>query len=319
MKRPKLLSTLILIASALLLSAASNVTAEGPSEPNQRSKTQPSPQAYSQIASPTMTATLQPTATPTAQAGATYTYNEYKQSSPWGDLPTWLEAIATIGLVVFAFWQMDFVRRSTDSMEAATTAAGKAADTAERALIHAERAWLAFEVVDIQGLDHVRARIERLLPLLREPADSPTIEIIKIRVRYRLNNCGRTPARLIAGDIQFVCANPTSLPQKPAYPHTETPESLMPPGLSATNSKTIDLYPPGFEQFVEGRENLIIFGYVRYRDVVGDPRQEPITHETRFRMECRFPGYVRAGDGKVVFAEPWYFQYTGPEAYNRYT
>jgi len=231
-----------------------------------------------------------------------------------------IEALSTLGLLIFAGWQMVFLRRSTKSMEIATQAAREAADTAERALVHAERAWLAFEVVDIQGGEDVRARIERLLPTLREPADSLTVDIIRMRIRYRFNNCGRTPARLIAGDIQFVCANPTRLNQEPVYQHTESmPESLMPPGLSAINSKTVNLYPPRFEQFVKNSENLIIFGYVRYRDVVGDPRQEPVTHETRFRMECRFPGYVRAPDGKVVFAGPWYFQYAGPNAYNRYT
>ena len=35
-----------------------------------------------------------------------------------GNLPTWLEAIATFGLVVFAFLQVEFVRRTTSATEA---------------------------------------------------------------------------------------------------------------------------------------------------------------------------------------------------------
>jgi hypothetical protein len=309
----------ILIA-VLLLSAASVVASESPSGPNQEAKTQTPTGAHSEVASPARTSNFQPSAAPSPKTGATYIYNQYKYSSQSANLPAWLGAIATVGLVIFAGWQMCFVRRSAVSMEGVTEAARNAADTAERALVHAERAWLAFEVVDMKGWEFVRQRIERLWPSLRETEDSPTLEIVRLRVHYRLDNCGRTPARLIAGDIQLICADPISLPGQPIYADSRAPESLLPPGLSATNSQSVNLYPPRFEQFAKGRESLIIFGYVRYRDVVADPEKESVPHESRFRMECRFPQYARNSQtGKIAFDEPIYFQFAGPEAYNRYT
>src|ERR1700719_3061633 len=103
----------ILIALALLLSAANGGATESPSQPNQRAETQTPAQQHNAIASPTVSALNQSAAVPAAAGGTTNIYNQYKQTSPWGDLPSWLEAIATIGLVIFAFWQMNFVKRST--------------------------------------------------------------------------------------------------------------------------------------------------------------------------------------------------------------
>jgi hypothetical protein len=228
-----------------LLNGAKGESTETPKpQPKQSPSSEAKPQSSDQISSPTVAASIQSETTPTATICCAKTEAYYYPPKDSWDWPGIVEAISTLGLLLFAGWQMGFVRQSTKSMNVAAMAAREAADTAERALSHAERAWLAFEIVDIQGLNYVRARIERLFPTLREPVDSPTVEIIKMRVSYRLNNCGRTPARLVAEDIQFICADPTSLPQEPVYSRKEAPESLMPPGLSATNSRTVDLYPP---------------------------------------------------------------------------
>jgi hypothetical protein len=130
---------LILIASALLLSGARNVTAEGPSEPDQRSQTETPAQDHDALASPSPTIINQPAPQPTPNAGATYIYNQYKQSSPLGDLPTWLEAIATILLVIFAGRQMQFVSRSTTATENAANAASENAKAAKDAAVATER------------------------------------------------------------------------------------------------------------------------------------------------------------------------------------
>jgi hypothetical protein len=129
----------ILITSALLLSGARDATAESPSQPNQRSQTETQAQQHYAVASPAPAIVNQPSPKPTANTGATYIYNQYKQASPLGDFPTWLEAIATILLVIFAGRQMRFVRRSTQATENAAKAASDNAQAARDAAIATER------------------------------------------------------------------------------------------------------------------------------------------------------------------------------------
>jgi hypothetical protein len=132
MKHSNTWYALILIASALLLSAANGASAESPSQPNQRTQTQTPAQRHNAIASPTASALNQSATVETTGTGATYIYNQYKQSSPWGDFPTWLEAIATILLVVFAYRQIDFVRASAQAASDNAKAAKDAAIATER-------------------------------------------------------------------------------------------------------------------------------------------------------------------------------------------
>lgn len=123
MKQSNTWYALILIASALLLNAARSATAESPSQQNQGRQAETSAQEHNAIADPTASTINQQTSKPTPTSGATYIYNQYQQSSPWGDFPTWLEAIASIGLAIFAFWQINFVKRTTTASENAAEAA----------------------------------------------------------------------------------------------------------------------------------------------------------------------------------------------------
>lgn len=307
---------MILIALALLLAAVRGEGAKTPKpQPEQSTSSETKPYGGGEISGPPKPALMQPRPTATTTPCSNHTENYYYPTETLWNWPGIIEALSTLGLLVFAGWQMCFLRQSIKAMEAATTAAREAADTAERALILAERAWVAFEVVGIEGLEQVRTGIER-----RSLFNPETVDVITIAVSYRFNNCGKTPARLIVGDVQFKNANPASLPSIPVYsPRVEMPELLIPPGPSAINSKRVELYPPQFKQFIEGNEKLIIFGYVNYRDVVSDPRKEPIIHKTHFRMECRFPGYINTPDGKVAYLGPWFFEYDGPVAYNQFT
>jgi hypothetical protein len=140
------LSLLSLALLALYLSAR-NVAAEGPSQPNQSTQTQTPAEEHSSVPSTSISPTYQPTAAPTPHYGTTYIYNEYYQTGPLGNLPTWLEAIATIGLLVFAGWEVDYVRRSTAATEIASKAASDnaiaAKDAAEATKRYAEVAKLA--------------------------------------------------------------------------------------------------------------------------------------------------------------------------------
>ncbi len=207
-------------------------------------------------------------------------------------------------------------RIAADAAKMAAEAAKQSAELAQTQLTQAERAWIAFEVTGLKGIEHVTDRIRKLHPSLREPENSPTVEIVILRLEYRFNNCGRTPARLVAGSIDFVCNKPSDL-SVPRYRDMRPLESLLPPGPASTLSIDIKMFPPRFEQFVTGSEALIVFGFIRYYDIVaiGDKA----LHESRFRMECRFPGYVLGNEGQVIIHEPLCFAYAGPEAYNRHT
>jgi len=59
----------------------------------------------------------------TAERGGTQTHNHDVQSSDGWNWPGWLQAGATLGLLIFAGWQMCFVRRSTKATEDAANAA----------------------------------------------------------------------------------------------------------------------------------------------------------------------------------------------------
>ena len=124
------MSASILIVSALLLSGARNVTAKSPSQPNQ--STQTPTEEHSSVPSPSVSPLNQPTAAATAKPTATYIYNQYKQASPWGNVPTWLEAIATILLVIFA-------GRQLSSVKGAANAARDNADAAKDAAVSTKR------------------------------------------------------------------------------------------------------------------------------------------------------------------------------------
>ena len=120
----------------------------------------------------------------------------------------------------------------------------------------------------------------------------------------------------MSGSVQFVCADPNALPREPVYPLQAMPDSLLPQGYSPTNSLLVQLFPPQFRNFVTGRETLILFGFVQYGDIIGQGADS--IHESRFRMECRFPGYISMPNGEIA-PEPLYFTVAGPEAYNRYS
>jgi hypothetical protein len=173
MKFSKPLCALILIVSALLVSAACGASAESPSQPNQSTQTQTPAQQHNAIASPTASALNQSPAVPTGSASATYIYNQYKQSSRWGNVPAWLEAIATIGLLFFAGWQMSLIK----------AAAVAARDNAEAAKLQAQAAVKTFQLA-------VRARIE-VHPTVALESASRTLTVY-----FEILNQGETAAKI---------------------------------------------------------------------------------------------------------------------------
>src|ERR1700683_343706 len=99
MKLSKLLSALILIVLALLLGAARNITTEIKTSADQ----------HNPVASPSIPAFVQPPRESSTQSREAVIKNQRSETGPSGDdLPAWLQAISTILLVGFAFWQMRF-------------------------------------------------------------------------------------------------------------------------------------------------------------------------------------------------------------------
>jgi hypothetical protein len=70
-----------------------------------------------------------------SEQGDTYTYNYYPYPQQGGDFAIWAQAGATVGLLLFAAFQMHFIRRSTAATEKAANAAR---DNAEAARVAAE-------------------------------------------------------------------------------------------------------------------------------------------------------------------------------------
>jgi hypothetical protein len=114
------------IPSALLLNGVGTLRTESPIQLNQGNQTQNRAQQHDATADLSASVVQQPTAARAASSGGTYIHNQYKQSRLLGDFPTWLEAIATLLLVIFARRQMRFFRRSTDATEKAAEATRRA-------------------------------------------------------------------------------------------------------------------------------------------------------------------------------------------------
>jgi hypothetical protein len=139
MKLIKPLSVLILITSALLLSAANKNSETPKAQPNQNAHAQSPTQQHSPPSDLPVTATLQVTGTPTASHRESNTYNYYYPAKDGWNWSGIIEAVATLGLLGFALWQMDFVRRSTKATETAAQAASDNAKAAKDAAIATER------------------------------------------------------------------------------------------------------------------------------------------------------------------------------------
>jgi hypothetical protein len=190
MKHSSTWFALILILSALLLSTARNATAESPSQPNQSAQTETSAQQHDAVANPAATTLNQQTTKPAASSGTTNIYNQYQQSSPWGDFPTWLEAVASIGLVIFAYWQINFVKRTTTASEDAAKAARDAV-IATQQYVELTKDLAA---TTKQSVDLARLSLSTERPYITVTPVNIVPTTVGARVNFTLRNEGRTPA-----------------------------------------------------------------------------------------------------------------------------
>lgn len=118
------LSLAIIIVSALLLTAVSGENAETPkAQPNQNAYAQSPAQQHGSPSGASVSTPFQITSAPPANHRDTNTYDyNYPAKNGW-DWSGIIQAVATLGLLGFALWQMEFVRRSTIATENAANAA----------------------------------------------------------------------------------------------------------------------------------------------------------------------------------------------------
>ena len=131
------------------------------------------------------------------------------------------------------------------------------------------------------------------------------------RFLFEATNQGRTPAKIISGEIghEFT-SDPMKIPSPPTYKATPTPRSL----LAATKSVPIYRIEPEWwainnkdsagQGFWDSTISLVVFGRIRYLDLI-NRTDKPEIHQT-----CWCFTYVLK---EMRFVED------GPEEYNRHT
>jgi hypothetical protein len=296
MRHLKLSSTSILIVLVLLLSTAGNVTAEGPSQPNQGSQTETAAQDQSAIVSPSPTRFDQQAATPVPACGATNINHQSGQSSPNANLASWAEAIATIGLLLFASFQIGFIRRSTRATEDAAKAASDNARAAKDAAIATERyvemteqmveatkqsakaAALALNAerpylfVENRNLRYIPK--ETFLSMV-----DPTVKTQRTHVlfTFALHNFGKGVAVVNSVRVRLVVRSGPRVDVEPlpVFPITIAKDSANRPKTRIIGADKIgdqwaeDLDVPNaiWRDILESRLTLIIVAFIKYQDV----------------------------------------------------
>lgn len=254
MKPIKRWSVSILVASAMLLSAANGAPIESPNQPNQRTNGERKPDHQTAATTPSRSSINQPARTPSANQGATYVYNQYKESSPWGDVPTWLEAIATLGLLAFAAWQMGLIKAAAIAARDNAVAAKKSADVAAKS----DRPVLVVEGYvpnNIGGLGQTNERITS--------------------VNFRIANCGKGPALDVEASGNIKVANAPIIP--PYFGDCKTVPLRQRVVEASKNIPAFVAYMPhkgavllSNEEVAdanEGRRRLFVYGQITYRDI----------------------------------------------------
>ena len=271
---------ILLIVSTLLLHAVNSRATESPSQPNQRSQAETAAQQHNAVASPPGTAIEQPTTVPTATSGTTNIYNEYKQSSPHGDFPTWLQAIASIGLAIFAFWQINFVKRTTTASENAAEAARDAVIATQQYVELTKD--LAATTKQSVELARLSLSTERPYITVTPTLITPTLSGAKIS--FELRNDGNRPAiikNIWAGikweqvpDCPSVDRRQTGVEARRIHDYVLAPGRTSkeyglwyadgPPELRMLdNEELLEIIRGQREQ---SNRELHIFGFVTYRD-----------------------------------------------------
>jgi len=279
------------LLSLILLAAVNSRATESPSQPDQRSRAENAAQQHDAVASPAPTLIEEHSGEPSTTSGATSIYNQYKQSSPNGDLPTWLQAAASIGLVIFAFWQINFVKRTTTASEHAAQAARDAV-VATQQYVELTKDLAA---TTKQSVELARLSLSTERPYITVTPVSIAPGIAGTEFRFTLRNDGNRPAIIkdIFADIRWAqkpnCPSLAVRREKAGANSRRVHEYVLAPGR--TSREYLLFYedgPPDLRindneemlQAIEGQREqsnreLHMFGFIFYNDPA----------ETRYYLE----------------------------------
>ncbi len=169
----------------------------------------------------------------------------------------------------------------------------------------AERAWIAFDlapnqIVGMEQLVFWRGNSQQFTPQMGTLVHALT-------TNHSFVNGGKTIGRVKGGTVKFICINPDNLPAEPNYSGPgglTVPEFLILPHTPIVGSAYLVLNGQEILDLFNGDRALVVYGFISYDDILGDP------HESRFCLICRFPR---------AWPVPIAFLFGGPSAYNRYT
>jgi len=301
MKHSNTWYALILIASALLLSAAK----QGSAEPSPRPTPQPNNSAtfsdqkgQSQVA-PVGTPDLPDSVHP-ADATTKEQQDGHGASTVIIAFFTVVTGFAT-ALIAWFNYQLvgvtaEMKRATADAAQASKDSARAADESAKAAKIalQLERAWV---VIDIEPMAHML---------------SERNEDYGIFFKYTMRNCGRSLGWLCAGCEEAVILPQTqALPDTPQYaPHA----NLVPlaPNQSYTTSwyeQRVFLDGNQWRDFALGKLKVSLYGVIFYRDSAAE-------YQTRFCVSVVPPVHEQAWQGKPATL---LYYFDGPSDYNRYT
>jgi hypothetical protein len=196
---------LILVILVLRLNAAEQRPASPVGKPSPTTEANNPSKAAQPQGSFRPSAPIQPTSVHSTKAGDSYTYNYYYYYYPQEgrDLPAWLEAGATIALLVLAAWQMGFIKRSTKATENAATAASDNAKAAHDAATATERyVQLTAEMVEAtkQSTELAQLALNANRPFLLIVDETlQNLEVApakntRVHIQFAFKNCGKSPA-----------------------------------------------------------------------------------------------------------------------------
>lgn len=320
MKRLNLLSASILIASALLLSAAGENPETPKPQPKQNAYTQSPTQQHSPASSASVSATFQATSAPPAGQRASNTYNYYYPAKDTWDWSGIVQAIATLGLLGFALWQMDFVRRSTKATENAAKAASDNAKAAKDAAIATERyVEMTKQMVEATKQSAHAAdlalNVEKPFVFLEEPkletytesvpqfGALPLPQYVSVQRRwigFELRNRSKGVAIIEAIRLR-ACIVRRSTWESSGTKQVRIQQRVVGPGEKPLSGTSIPytVAPPVIDRI---DERFAIFGFIKYRDV----------YDRHYKSTFNYFYYP----GTLLRPQGAYF-YLGPEKHNR--
>jgi hypothetical protein len=269
MKLSGLPCLLILILCAMSLSGATEAAMTLTAEPTKNAASDDSTPVDNTHADKSKSSSINPS---TGQPAETYTYqieNYYYNSLNGWNWPGIVVALSTLGLVIFAAWQMWFVKRAAKATEIAAEAAKKSAEAAAnsviatRELANLERPWIIVSKKSLIGF-----------PLEETSIISP----IQIEISWELTNVGRSPGLITSISKAVVSAPLIDIPE-PFYADDPLPagELLIPPSGDHAVTTRKDISQEEFADFMTRNICIMFYGRIQYHDT---SRRD--LHVTRF-------------------------------------